>query len=89
MPHTPGPWEVSKIGNPYDQFMIYAESDSGRNICVAVEGEANAALISAAPDLYEAATELLEQWAKGNLSAAIQKLAKAVYKANPNLPGRE
>ena len=58
MKHTPGPWEVSKIGNPYDQFMIYAESDSGRNICVAVEGESNAALIAAAPDLLEACKEI-------------------------------
>ena len=50
--HTPGPWEVSKIGNPYQQFMVY-DSD-GRNICNTVEGEANARLIAAAPELYDA-----------------------------------
>lgn len=37
--------------------------------------------------LYEAAVDLLKQWEKGNLSAAVQKLARAVAKAEgkPNL----
>ena len=44
----------------------------------------------AAPDLYEAAEELLAEWEENReLSAAMQKLAKAVYKAKPELPGRE
>ncbi len=44
----------------------------------------------AALDLYGAATELLAEWGENRyLSAAMQKLAKAVYKANPELPGRE
>lgn len=55
--HTPGPWAVSKIGNPYDQHAIYAEP-SGENVSVTVQGKANADLIAAAPELL-AALELV------------------------------
>jgi hypothetical protein len=51
--HTRGPWEISKIGNPYNQFMVYAKG--GALICNSVEGEENARLIAAAPELLEAA----------------------------------
>lgn len=59
--HTPGPWAVSKIGNPYEQYIIHAEEDStGRNIAGSVEGRANAHLIAAAPELLEALKLCLE-----------------------------
>jgi hypothetical protein len=58
--HTKGPWEISKIGNNYDQYVVYAEADTrGANIVNTVEGEANARLIAAAPDLLEACKKLL------------------------------
>lgn len=41
---------MSKIGNPYDQYLIYAEGQRG-NIVNTVEGEANARLIAGAPVL--------------------------------------
>jgi hypothetical protein len=49
--HTPGPWEISKIGNDYDQHSIYAGDALVAN---SVEGEANARLIASAPELLEA-----------------------------------
>lgn len=51
--------------------------------------ENNRTLIQAAPDLYEAASNLITQWSKGNLSEAMQNLARALYKANPKLEGRD
>ena len=54
MKHTKGPWEISKIGNNYDQYSVYSEGSSSGNIVNTVEGEANARLISAAPDMLEA-----------------------------------
>lgn len=57
MPHTPGPWGISKIGNPYSQFIVYTWD--GNSIAHSVEGEDNAHLIAAAPELLEA-LELLK-----------------------------
>ena len=60
--HTDGPWNVSKIGNNYDQYMIYAEDDqAGCNIATGINGEANAYLIAAAPDMLEALKECVTQ----------------------------
>jgi hypothetical protein len=56
--HTPGPWEVSKIGNNYDQYMIF--DSNNKRICGAIEGEANAELISYAPTLLAGNIRLKE-----------------------------
>lgn len=59
--YTDGPWAIAKIGNDYDQYMVYAETDNrGNNIAHAVEGKANAQLISAGPDLIEACQILVD-----------------------------
>lgn len=50
---THGPWEVSKIANNYNHYMVYAEA-SGANVVNTVYGKANAHLIAATPDLLEA-----------------------------------
>jgi hypothetical protein len=44
---APGPWEISKIGNHYDQYSIYSGDTLVAN---SVEGEANARLIASAPE---------------------------------------
>jgi hypothetical protein len=72
MSHTPGKWSVSKIGNNYDQWMIYAEGQQG-NVVDSCNGEANARLIAAAPDLLSACKRLL---------AAIE----ADYRISPMMP---
>lgn len=58
MSHTPGPWNISKIGNDYDQYLIYAPGQQS-NIVKSCNGKANACLIAAAPDLLAAAKGLL------------------------------
>jgi len=74
--HTPTPWTISKIGNDYDEHMIYGESDPSRNICNTVYGEANAAFIVKACNGYEgltralyAAPDLPDDWNVGNPDA--------------------
>ena len=46
-----GQWEVSKIGNNYDQYSIYSEDN--KTIASYVEGEANAKLIAQCPNMIE------------------------------------
>ncbi len=55
--HTPGPWTVSKHGTPAYalQFGVYASDDTNDFAIVRYDNaEANANLISAAPELLEA-----------------------------------
>ena len=56
--HTSGPWTISKIGNNYDQYMIYSETE---NIANTVEGKANAQLIAAAPELHKFAETVIQK----------------------------
>lgn len=77
--HTPGPWSASRIGNPYDQHMVYVEQ-TGRNIVTSCEGEANASLIAAAPELLSALVDICDSfepdcsnWQVKNARAAIAK----------------
>lgn len=55
MKHTPGPWQTSRDAVPagHVQITVYAESD-GERVATAFREEANAHLISAAPDLLSA-----------------------------------
>jgi hypothetical protein len=69
--HTPGPWEVGTKGNGAPGY-VYCTNDLGsavaivygKALCFSVfsraEEEANARLIAAAPDLYEALAELAD-----------------------------
>lgn len=61
--HTPGPWEATNDAVPdgFTQVTVYAETD-GERVATVFRTEANARLITAAPDLLEAAKALLE-WA--------------------------
>ena len=64
--HTPGPWEISRDAVPagFVQVTVYEER-TGRRVATAFKEEANARLISAAPDLLEACERVLraEEWA--------------------------
>ena len=81
MKHTKGPWEISKIGNNYDQYSVYSEGSSSGNIVNTVEGEANARLISAAPDMLEALLEaevVIKELCNGNcLVSILDAISKA------------
>jgi len=61
--HTPGPWNVTAIGNNYDHHGIYADEGpcaQGTDICNTVYGAANARLIAAAPELLAALEQIAE-----------------------------
>lgn len=83
--HTPGPWTTSKLGNPYDQFAIYADDQSNALVCNSVEGESNADLIAAAPDLLAACHAVEEAQRGGDYGQAFDMVRAAIAKAD----GRE
>ena len=66
--HTPGPWKIKpKQYDPAQGTTIYIYSPGNRYICLVgvsdtnePETDANAALIAAAPDLYESLKGFLE-----------------------------
>lgn len=67
------PWSMSRIGNPYGQYMIF--DSEGRTIANTVEGEANALMIKAAPNMLD----VLETVAMGNTDPDdLAELAKRV-----------
>lgn len=81
--HTAGPWKVNKYKKSQ---VIFATPDDDNNWGKAeIDGmnlEANAALIAAAPEMYEAIKEALE---RGNFAMDIHnKLSKALVKAEGN-----
>lgn len=63
MTHTPGPWEIkySQSGRPYQIRAVDVSADvtrwGGISMPASEEGQSNARLISAAPDLLEFALE--------------------------------
>ena len=57
--HAKGPWEVSNLGNDYDQHMIFAAT--GELVANTVQGAANAKLIALAPTMLEQIRECAEQ----------------------------
>jgi hypothetical protein len=96
---TPGPWEHSEAGDysDFDGASIVILGDDRRIAavhCSGSEGEANAHLIAASPDLYHALTKAREfirhltsredhlgDMAKDAAIAADAALAKAIGKA--------
>jgi hypothetical protein len=102
--HTPGPWEVDPPGHPLDCHGILDADELGLAETHGREGkgeeEANAHLIAAAPEMYEALEELVNSEANvdpdetysdkyGRLDmgkgAAIRKAQAALKKAlGPN-----
>lgn len=98
-PHTPGPWEVGPVD---DTVVSHVGADGKRYEIAAIDGdynepdqwpvmEANARLISAAPDMLEALIEAKRemwisarhQWTMADFKnwAVIQKIDAALTKA--------
>lgn len=86
--HTPGPWDVSRVGyETYVRQGIFSDGDTSIAHVYQAFGclEANAALIAAAPDLLAAATDVFEVMAdtgyynlfKKQLDALRAAIAKA------------
>ena len=87
---TPGPWGYEYLeafhwifwaDNDGDPFVVGYLDDTGRP----AEDEANAALIAAAPDMYEALEELQRVYVSGNFDTefqpALNKARAALAKA--------
>lgn len=91
MKHTTGPWhtEIDKYG---DEIMVYAHPN--KFICKAIGSSsmpvniANAKLIAAAPDLFEALVDLLE-WSRkvnaGDEGDQMQMYAEQAIKKAQNV----
>ena len=80
--HTGGRWTPSKQGN--GQWFVLA--DSGYPVCRVARWEkendaADARLIAAAPELLEAAKNLLEHWAEIEPLQQFQAMRAAIAKA--------
>ncbi len=79
--HTPGPWEVD------DENWIYAGGElPGTMKLIATcppngQGDINAALIAAAPDLLAACAALMESGSNGSLDAFMIRDANGFNKA--------
>ena len=98
LPYTPKPWHVQQDLDSWGTYIVeeanrqcetlYNQEDEEATERANQIEEANRLLIESVPELVEAAIEVLRRWEKGNLSEPIQKLAKAVCKARPDLHGR-
>jgi len=85
MKHTPGPWKVDVWHTPEGEKRILAPNGQGIAILVNANGrdneetEANAALIAAAPEMYD---WLVKEYALcAPLSSKGRELAKLIAKA--------
>ena len=58
--HTPGPLIVQKIGNDYDQHVLYAEGGDGHTVCNTVYGKANAARLALCWNTHDALLDACE-----------------------------
>jgi hypothetical protein len=92
--HTPGPWAYQY--NPYlsrfDEEIPAFEVHGEEKVCDTNEDrpyeeqEANAILIAAAPELLEAAEQVIANWESGDLAAAVRNLDAAVLTAKGGGP---
>ena len=78
--YTPGPWLISKCSCGHSRCKDYWVS-SGSFCQGSGFSEADALLISAAPDLLEACGEAIEAIADGDAQSAINALRAAIAKA--------
>jgi len=92
---TPGPWFHSRAKTPVDgeyDWCVGAEIDGRKHVLIEAFGrvaedvrptaEANARLISAAPDLYEALENVMREFGPGTMSdAAFNGACAALAKA--------
>jgi len=82
MKHTPGSW-ISKPTaghNTHGQSVIYSEKD-GNDIAIIYDGEANAQLIAAAPELLEALKTIMDIYHAAIWSEHRAKALAAINKA--------
>jgi hypothetical protein len=85
--HTPGPWEIKKMNRDMkvNYQPVYVLMGSDRCLCVSTtpEGDADAKLIAAAPDLLEALDFLLAvvTGANGDKQGAKKMAVTAIAKA--------
>jgi len=74
-------WQRSKIGNDYDQWAIYDDSEH----IATVNGLENAMVVEAAPDLLEALKEALDQLESWNQESeptfTMKRAQQAIFKA--------
>ena len=88
MNYTKGEWTINPNDNQRGVYGIYAPKGRGR-ICTITNRNpkdelANAHLITASPDMYEALKEALYQWKQGNIEidfASRVLMDKALAKA--------
>ena len=59
--HTPGPWSVHRYDLDTDNGIKVTTADIGRRVIAEVKNPDNAALIAAAPDMYEA-LRMMVRW---------------------------
>ena len=88
--HTPGKWHHTGANEYHGN---YVEDDHGNTLCdlyhKGTDGqifhhdnaEANARLISAAPDLLEALQVVIANWTGGSFHPAIEQACQAIAKA--------
>lgn len=81
--HTPGPWDYWSGYNPVDELEAQITTEDGDIVIASYnrqipEGEANAKLLAAAPELLEALTEAAEiLWGIGQIGPSPTALEKS------------
>lgn len=81
--YTPGPWDYWSGYNPVDELEAQITTEDGDIVIASYnrqipEGEANAKLLAAAPDLLEALTEAAEiLWVLGQIGPSPTALEKS------------
>ena len=92
--HTPGPWVVKSARSGFyveSQFDVIVDSLDVSGRYGAIDDEANARLIAAAPELLEAAINVAQWWDSDNkispkASGVIDRLRAAIAKAKGEQP---
>ncbi len=76
--HTAGPWESQATAGHdiHGQSSVYSECD-GKDIAIVYDGEANARLIAAAPELLEALREIQDHLYTKQDFARCREMARA------------
>lgn len=80
--HTPGPWSYWSGYNPFDKIEAQVTAEDGDIVIASYnhlieEGEANARLMAAAPDLLSALEDLIDSRGMEDLEPARKAIAKA------------
>ena len=78
--HTPGPWEAQNTAgyDTHGQAVVY--DASGKDVAIVYDGDANALLIAAAPDLLDALrriTMFIDDKPEEDALADIDEIARA------------